>query len=332
LNNPMLPITPPGTDEPHPLSSLEVCSGDSWSEWLRKWEEAQGDYDTLMGLLHSAFSIRMNDRDLQAHRLCWFLLHADGFERKTTFSSNQGDQTRISSAQMRTNKDREELRQALAAKAFEVLCREFFGLTNHRGEDVGLPGWTYALQLPGVLDMTVWFLRPSKYGSCSNMSYPEKKHLEVVMRRFADQLWRQSWLYAGGQITGQGYWRELSGVAELTHHQALIDARPRLLHIPFALSRHMDLVTDHLTYPLDSGSMSWLADQAMMPRRSGFGDVTPATMEEAFYLGSRNAGVVLLLRVLNAEVRRANEALVLEEKIRSAETDLARLRGTSRTS
>jgi hypothetical protein len=105
------------------IESLEVepfpngiSTPNNWYEWLQCWLDAKTD-QTMLGLLHMGFTVPMNKRahfEPEFHdcdRIKLYLTIADGYWMKD-FRDDNPARSRI----------------ALARKAFDVLCAEFFDI------------------------------------------------------------------------------------------------------------------------------------------------------------------------------------------------------------
>lgn len=114
----------------HPLFAREIRPINDWSEFLRLWNTTTS-YEQMLGLLHIGFEVPLNTGGISEQgfdytdRLKFYFEIANGWSETDWHWKSPGSEEHPSHLDGITPSS---LRKKLAAKAFSVLCSEFFNI------------------------------------------------------------------------------------------------------------------------------------------------------------------------------------------------------------
>ena len=292
----------------HPMLEFVPTILNSFEEWFDAWQQAKR-LDQKLELLHT---LTTDNGWWQQPELIFTLLDtADGF----TCSSNFSNEWEIDSGYGR-HSSASEKRQAIAKKAFTVLCTRFF--RNGRS-DYDEPAWWWMLENEVLFQKVLWFLRKENGRDHlrNRVNFNRDgalEHSEAVfcnfLRRFARLGWAYSW--------PQDCQRWDSQVNELVK-QCISAVKPQLLAILDALGElrwldNRDLILDNDTVTMLTGIA--LEESLHLPDAYR----KPATLAEAILGGSVAARVVVLHKIKARERKRVEaQRQVAAERRREAE-------------
>ncbi len=302
--------------EPHRVYDYDMTPLGDWGDWQAIWDHPQIAAQIRLGLLHTAFDIRIMDKQTAGERLCLILELADGYDHRNFY-----DPTDTNSR----SHEREEQRSKLVEKAMAVLVSHYFRDPKEQGDaHDDTAKWVYLIELPGVLEKTIWFFRANQHCTVSNLPRGTNTHLSRVVRSFASRLWKLGWNYDQFKTDSKNRPRRLYE-QELAFQASLKAARPQLLLLAFHLGEE-DLLIANSGYELDYECQEHLLGVAMRSNYFGGKQVIPDSLEQAFFMGSSAARVLILKHIADLERDRL-QAIRLAERIAGEnEARLAKLR------
>ncbi|MBW3538458.1 hypothetical protein KY386_03115 [Candidatus Parcubacteria bacterium] len=297
---------------------MELTQISDWLEWRQLWQRAMY-VEQYMGLLHCGFDVPAagpgcQTRPLQERmrinhidRICFYLELADGW-----YGSDSDFLRPQEQASFNRSVHPGSMRAELARKAFAMLSQHFFRNTNtDRGDQ---PSWTELVAEEKVLEKVIWFFRLDEYERIPNLGHPNKPNVhEQRAREFVVELCKLGWTIRRNRWPLPDYGDEVI--------DRFVTARPHFVEMLIG-SRHIDLLLDHLRYPLDEASWQKLEALALKERRLRTSELhrvsmrVPDSVEEAAANGSEAALVLIVLRALWAEEERlsALQAAVQQER------------------
>ena len=304
--------------ERHRVFDYDTTPICDWGEWRSVWDDPKLTPEIRLGLLHASFNVpivglRKSEEEAAGDRLCLLLELADGHSRHNFFDP---DDT-LSRAP-----EREEQRNKLVRKALSLLVAHYFNDPREQGDAHNdEPRWISQIELPGVLEKTIWFFRPNQHGSVDNLPQRANNHQSKALHGFASRLWRLGWNYNELKATWWGNSRQITG-AERAFRTRLMDSRSQLLHLVLLLDEG-DTFINNEPFLLDHDCRERLLDLAYLPIYDRtFGQITPDSLEQAFFLGSSAARLLLLCHHADEERDRLRE---IKETVCLAKENDARL-------
>lgn len=178
----------------HPLRAKELRLIPSWSEWKKLWE-AEVHPERLIGLLHIGFDVPLktyaSEQTYASERILFYLSIADG--HTSDIGSWEEQNRELGFTSLGRNLTWAEIRQRVAQKAFQELCRHLFKNTERPDQT---PSWFRELTedschiLDAVLD---FFLeRDLESGPLKmrlrNLLQHEKSHEHEIAASFLEEL------------------------------------------------------------------------------------------------------------------------------------------------
>jgi len=318
-------VTAPVVDEgpkQHVLVTKMVWPENNFEAWKARWDKAEVITD-LMGLLHGLGS---SDGDPIwtasggiVEAVLFLLDLADGYESKSGFS------------QPKEAASFDDVRHALAVKAFKVLANRLFGPVKKDCNRNWYPWW-WILSNEKILDKIEWFFRSESYywrPILRNITRPESmtklQNELALVTIFLDSLARLGWNY-----------QRMCQVDELNFdgsiNTTLVKRRPFFLLVLEWLGKLNWFFSDIFGYenPVDMETIELLESLAMsrkyyLPCDDSASKEyrSPKDFKEVISV-SNVARVALILRTMNqqfAEWRRANaEASERRDAANQAET------------
>ena len=297
----------------HPLLGFVPATFNSFEEWLAGWN-GNTYLDRKLGLLHS---LTTEGGWWNKPELVSFLLEvADGYCSDCNFIVSSEKEGYCNNGSINAKN-----RQAIAEKAFGVLCMKFF----KGGAEYEIASWWWMLKNESLFQKTLWFLRPQKVFdkrlyNCEHIHSIPLGHHQEVFRIFLRRFARLGWNFRS--IRERHWDEEIEGLIS----GRLVASRPQFIDILHELN--------DLTWlngqELDPASLSKLTEMALSeeydlpsPDVDSPGYRKPINLQEAVLGGSIAAQVVLLYRIRNREQLRINA--LFEKSRRRQKTQAERL-------
>lgn len=293
----------------HPLLETKLGIIRNWDEWLKLWNETPY-LELRHSLLHFGFDVPYPE-DNTSQRILFYLSIADGwndisFEPKQHHLSYPRNPPHL-------------LKGALPRKAFEVLCLRWFKPVKEFNEEKYKYSWVCDEQVLLAVLAFFYGIDPSHYKRdekrLKNLTHGDSDKHSVLARTYLVNfiIWA---------------WRLLRHEADEKLVERLASHRPAFVEVLDALGR-LDVFTGPGRCGLDDASRAKLEELALgqehyFPLEQK--ERRPKTLEEAVYVGSLAAQLLLLHRVTRVEHVRLKEIRDLETEQRSADRRLQELK------
>lgn len=335
------------TAAPPELTILDLLSRApiyNWHEWLVRMNAAKTASEVL-GLLHCGFDVSMSSRYGEpeydvSDRLAYYLRFANGWDNYGLLQTPE-ERSRVCS-----DSPEAKARQQFARKAFDVVCQRFFKESEKNSvSDREDTWWVKLILSEKVLAALQSFFRVEKKYPQPHMSeyddvvvhnLPEKPfqrdfpHLEKLAVNFLLQLNEALWRWKESDL----FWlSEKDKPAQKKHDakvRALIDAaRLWMIEVLCALPE-LNALREHML-ELSDAHITKLTKIALRGRKffePGLPDGMKATtLEEALYLGSREALFLMERKAKVAVKSRLNSIREAKRAKEEAEQKLKKLEG-----
>ncbi|MDD5043156.1 MAG: hypothetical protein PHD51_00605 [Patescibacteria group bacterium] len=290
----------------HPLLKFVPRVWHSFEEWLKRWEQTTYLAEKL-GLLHGLLvgeGWPIKDR----HQLVLFLLEvADGYNNDSNFYCREEGLYGYGNGEKNSVN-----RRAIAEKAFDVLCLNFFkGSEKNYGE----PLWWWMVSDERLFEKVLWFLAPDRK-NCQYLGRLYRlNHSQEIFKKFLQDFSWLGWEYR--QFVQKYSDRWLLPPEEETEKR-MIATRPQFIEILDTLGELHCLNGQEL----DPASIKKLTELALgrrchLPKISVEDNDTyriPKSLEEAVLGGSVAAVIIVLYRIRQREKRRIDTKLEKSER------------------
>lgn len=307
-------VLAPPTREIHPLVAKETTDFKDWADWLKTWD-ANSNLEILLGLLHCGFKIVVKNGEEYAERALFYLRLADNHLYGYLFKKDCHEEAR-----------KQKQREALAQKAFKVLCLDFLQETS----DDRIPPWLHLTYvdtrfLPAVLH----FFRPGNVSGLHNVRVKDKDNRQMVI---ATEFISTLCTIGLGLWPENVVWRDGYQQKDL---KSIQDAMKPHLRTCIELLNAMNQ-THLLLHPLvwETEKCLEILESIVMKTALDLPRVAtedsrerhPASIAEAVYAKSRLAEIALILRTRQQEQQRFKEASELRQVIATADQNIKQLR------
>ncbi|MDE2019333.1 MAG: hypothetical protein KGJ13_03220 [Patescibacteria group bacterium] len=289
----------------HPLFSREVRPMNDWAEFLERWQAA-ATINEMLGILHSGFTVSLGRRSWgekeydRIDRILFYLGVADGWADPLSALRKPGESYETmdyyDADGGKSQKSVSDLRQVVAAKAFDMLCVNVFkkaDLTGggRHGEDFN-EDWEAVFTADRLFPAIQSFYRsetdPSIYRReviiRNLVSRRESSHNEKFAHEFLANLAQFVWGW-------KEYWANDERKKEM--HARLDPAKPWMTEVLIGMDR-LDILRKFILI-LDDQCLARLRGIAFRNILSQYrnnhvkADRKVTTLDEACYVGSRAA-------------------------------------------
>lgn len=345
------PETSPRDD--HPLFAREIRSIRTWQEWCERWEKAE-TVEEMLGLLHAGFETEVTEKRASYPRVVFYLGIADGWSdysllKTPAKESHENRYTLEKYLEERTATSKR--RQAVARKAFDMLCLHFFKgykeplLSNCRDD---YREWQLRHDVAEKLlrDLQNFFrIEKSLYSdkiivrNCPrHETQPHNaEHAVEFLKNLA--IFVLDWEDLGyTQYCKEDERKELDARIDAMNAQ-MNAAKPWAVEVLSYLGALEDLLVVRNGFDSDKqrkralalpksclGNLTEIALRARM-NNGVAGTRQVKTLEEALYAGSTAARLVTEIEIVRAQHDRLKKILDAEHKKAAAERDLQNLTG-----
>ncbi len=318
----------------------------NWHEWLTHWQVAE-TLEEILGLLHVGFNVPLeafNWREKkydEINRLISYFTIADGWSDYFLFeNSEDGDKTYWVYSKKRgilMEQKLCKLRQELAAKAFSMLCLNFFNLDLYLKDSQRKfkPEWREVVASERLFPVIQNFFQvqeekffPKKMIIRNLTVNGKKSHHERMAIKFLINLANFAWKWEEETwLCPYGKEEELEKEREVFCSR-LDSAKPWLIEVLSFLGR-LD-VLEKWILELDESCLKKLEEIALRNKFSKYchsvkEDRPVATLDEARFLNSSAAWLLAKHKLMKKEQERLNKILIAERKRETAEDELNKL-------
>ncbi|HVN26264.1 MAG TPA: hypothetical protein VMT99_01240 [Candidatus Paceibacterota bacterium] len=329
----------------HDLFTREIRPLHNWNEWLERWQAAV-TIEEMLGLLHVGFEVPMGTRHWEEKkydhidRVLFYMKMADGWSNGSLLKKAGDPDKEYEFGQDKrgyvTKRKPHGMRQILAKKAFDLLCQNFFGSFELEGSgkhgDEWNRHWELDVVTPRFFPSLVKFFRTEKGWldeesiRIPNLNVPEwqdASHYEAKARDFVVKLstfmwgWKEPDYFCGEEED------RAAAVGENEKLRSRIEtAKPWILEVLIGLNE-WTLIRERLL-SLDRACLDKLKEIAFRTKLSRhlhpvIEDRKVASLDEAYFAGSRAAMLLSQRELLLREGRRLQEIRKAHEMKQKAE-------------
>lgn len=298
--------------EPFSVSCIK-----NWKMAMELWEQPLL-VEWRLAMLHQGFQLETANQEATAQRIIFYLETADGYLSNSNFTGMRDTCLRDDSYDSEAGLagvSEASRRQRIAVKAWKALCTNFFKNTQ-TNPYIDIPSWARTIVLPGVLEKVIWFFRAEEDSmriiTVRNASQKGAGVYHEITRKFIHDLvifvWNFRCFGRYGEKEDECIRKRLDevkgGTIDIMDHFGWLDGLLKDAYKPdLACRKQLELIAMR--------EQRWVSNENAWR--------CPTSIEEAAWLGSKAAQIILLLRNNHAMKERHDRLIEVKRQKDEAE-------------